>query len=85
MVYLPMVQRLMNLTIHGVIGISPHQLIFGNSIDLQRGLIPTLNKEIENRTAKPLLLRSWVDNLLSKQNILLRLLTRPSESIRNMS
>jgi hypothetical protein len=64
-----MVQRLMNSTIHVELGISPHQIIFGNSVDLQRGLIPTLNKEIENRTSKPLLLRSWVDDLLHKQNI----------------
>ena len=59
-------------TTHVVLGISPHQIIFGNSVDLQRELIPTFNKEIENRTSKPLLLRSWVDDLLNKQNILIK-------------
>jgi hypothetical protein len=71
-VYLPMVQRLMNSTVHVVLGVSPHQIIFGNSTDLQRGLIPTLNKEIENRTTNPLLLRSWVDDLLNKQQKLIK-------------
>ena len=80
-----MVQRLMNSSIHCVLGISPHQLFFGNSIDLQRGLIPTLNKEIENRTSKPLILRSWVDNLLNKQYHLVKVAKETQRKYRNMS
>ena len=71
-IYLPMVQRLMNSSNHIVLGVSPHQLIFGHSVDLQRGLIPTLNKEIQNKTKQPLLLRTWVDDLLHKQQHLVR-------------
>jgi transposase InsO family protein len=71
-IYLPMVQRLINSSVHMVLGVSPHQLIFGNSIDLQRGLIPTLNQEIENRT-QPFVLRSWVDDLLHKQQRIVRI------------
>ena len=67
-----MVQRLINSSVHIALGVSPHQVIFGNSIDLQRGMIPTLNQELENRTSQPMLLRSWVDSLLFKQQRLIK-------------
>jgi len=37
-----MVQRILNATVHESIGVSPAQLLFGNAIDLDRGLFTPL-------------------------------------------
>lgn len=36
--YLPLVQRIMNSSIHESLGVSPAQILFGNSINLDRGI-----------------------------------------------
>jgi hypothetical protein len=36
---LPLVQRIINAQVHRSIGVSPSQIIFGNAIDLDRGLV----------------------------------------------
>ena len=38
--YLPLVQRIMNASIHSTIGVSPAQIVFGNSVRLDRQLLP---------------------------------------------
>ncbi len=35
---LPLVQRIMNSTVHSALGVSPAQLLFGNAVTLERGL-----------------------------------------------
>jgi transposase InsO family protein len=37
--YLPLVQRIMNAQVHSSIGLSPAEILFGNSVNLDRGLI----------------------------------------------
>lgn len=37
-IYLPLVQRIMNASIHSSIGVAPATIIFGNGIDLDRGI-----------------------------------------------
>ena len=37
-IYLPLVQRMMNASIHSALGVSPAQILFGNAIDLDRNL-----------------------------------------------
>ena len=48
--YIPLVERIINSSIHKATGFSPAQLIFGNSVDLNRGTIVeetnTNNKEV---------------------------------------
>lgn len=44
--YLPFVQRIMNAATHSSLGVSPAQLLFGNSIDLDRGIL--LHEDISN-------------------------------------
>ena len=48
-VFLPLVQRIMNASQHQTIGCSPAQIIFGNSIDLDRHIVhdPVDMNEIE--------------------------------------
>lgn len=38
--FLPLVQRIMNASVHSSLGVSPAQLIYGDSIDLDRSLLP---------------------------------------------
>jgi len=37
--YLPLVQRIMNASVHTTIGVSPAQIVFGNSVSLDRNLL----------------------------------------------
>ena len=37
-----MVMRILNATVHESIGVSPSQILFGNAIDLDRGLLMPL-------------------------------------------
>ena len=36
---LPFVQRIMNSSVHGSTGVSPGNLLFGNRLDLNRGIL----------------------------------------------
>jgi hypothetical protein len=38
--YLPLVQRIMNASVHSTIGVTPAQIVFGNAVNLDRNLIP---------------------------------------------
>jgi transposase InsO family protein len=66
---LPLVQRIMNASVHSAIGVSPAQLLFGNSIDLDRGIFVPQEERDEVNSAKPL--SPWLSNMLEKQQILL--------------
>ena len=58
-VVLPLVQRIMMAEPNAVIGVSPAKLLFGNSIQLDRGIfLPNLPREgVEAEVA----LSDWVD------------------------
>jgi hypothetical protein len=78
--FLPLVQRIMNAQEHSTIGVSPAELLFGNAIDLYRGiLIPTpLSQEEEGGTRRavsnnpPLNLSTYCQNMLNAQANLLQ-------------
>jgi hypothetical protein len=78
--FLPLVQRIMNAQEHSTIGVSPAELLFGNAIDLYRGiLIPTpLSQEEEGGTRRaesnnpPLKLSTYCQNMLNAQANLLQ-------------
>ena len=38
--YVPLVQRIMNASVHNTLGVSPAQIVFGNSVRLDRNLLP---------------------------------------------
>ena len=60
-IVLPLVQRIMNASLHQAIGCAPAQIIFGNSIDLDRHIVhePATMQDIE--------LPAWHANLVAKQ------------------
>jgi hypothetical protein len=66
---LPLVQRIMMAEPNEVIGVSPAQLLFGNLIQLDRGIIlPNLPKEgVEAEIA----LSDWADKMFEAQRVLL--------------
>jgi transposase InsO family protein len=63
-VYLPLVQRILNSEVHSSTGVSPAQLIFGNSINLDKGIFlpKNVNKDEEES------LSSWTAKLLNYQS-----------------
>jgi hypothetical protein len=66
---LPLVQRIMNASVHKSIGVSPAQLLFGNSINLDVGIFIPQEERDEQNSAKPLSV--WMSNMLEKQQILI--------------
>jgi len=48
--YLPLVQRILNASIHKSIGVSPAQITFGNAVQLDRQILP-LPDEVSNPTS----------------------------------
>ena len=64
-VVLPLVQRIMNASRHQAIGCSPAQIIFGNSIDLDRHIVH--DPEVETEIHLP----AWHQKLVDKQAILI--------------
>ena len=68
---LPLVQRIMNVSTHESIGVSPAQLIFGNTMKLDRGLfVKNISIEDTNNIVTPSV-KQYIDTLLSQQRIVL--------------
>lgn len=63
-VYVPLLQRILNTEVHSSTGVSPAQLLFGNSIALERGLFLPKNVT-ENKEAN---LSDWTAKLLNLQS-----------------
>jgi len=64
---LPIVQRIINSSIHDSIGVSPSQLLFGNAIQLDKRLyLPVTALNVGERQ-----LSDWADKQLREQSDLL--------------
>ena len=63
-IYLPLAQRILNTEIHSSTGVSPAQLVFGNSIDLDRGLFQPKHVSEEKEAS----LSDWTAKLLNYQS-----------------
>jgi hypothetical protein len=67
--YLPLVNRIINAQVHSSIGVSPAQLVFGNSIQLDRGIVfPNVPDQNEHSTYQ-----SWIQNMLHIQNRIIQI------------
>jgi len=62
---LPLVQRIINSEVIQSIGVSPAQIMFGNAIDLDRGII--LDPEQVDDTNKAIHLSAWMARMLRAQ------------------
>ena len=70
--FLPLVQRIINSSPHSSTGVAPAQLLFGNAIQLDRGVFLPIDK-VEQRTPTSDKLSTWVDKMLRKQADLISL------------
>jgi len=68
--YLPLVQRIINSSVHSALGVSPAQILFGNVIDLDRSLFPTA-KEFSISYAN-LSLSKFASDLIVAQDIIIK-------------
>ena len=70
-IYLPLVMRIYNASIHSSLGVSPSQILFGNALNLDRLLFPTA-KEFSIQYAD-LTLSQYVADLISAQDIIVKI------------
>jgi hypothetical protein len=70
---IPLVQRILNTTKHGATGVAPAKLLFGNSIQMDRGIFQKGPQQIAGMTKIQFSrsVRGWIDNLLLKQRQLI--------------
>ena len=66
--FLPLVQRIMNATVHESLGASPAQLLFGNAIHLDRRVILDRREIFRNiREPREQTLNHWVEEMIKAQ------------------
>ena len=72
--YLPLVQRIMNASVHSALQVSPAQLLFGNAVTLDRGIfMPHKQKTGGSKGSDKSQLSEWAQNMLNKQAELIRI------------
>ena len=64
---LPLVQRIMNASVHSSIGVSPAQLLFGNAVTLDRGIFLPQAGANSKSGGPTLTMSEWADKMLTKQ------------------
>jgi hypothetical protein len=67
--YIPLIEKLFNSSTKETTGLSPNQIIFGNSIDTRTGIIHDIDKHVSNN--KNISMRQYIDKLLSRQQKLI--------------
>ena len=68
-IFLPLVQRILNANVHSAIGVSPAQILFGNSVKLDSHLIlPNVRN-----TNTPIPLSEWMAKMLTAQEDIIRI------------
>jgi hypothetical protein len=70
---LPMVQRIINASVHKSIGVSPAQIIFGNSIQLDRNVYNTAFPHVHNADKESDSFGRWAADMLKKQSDIIRI------------
>jgi transposase InsO family protein len=76
---LPLIQRIINSSVNSSIGVTPAQIIFGNSIDLDRGFfVPHLGDHVfpitgETQIEPPTRLSTYTAKLLSAQSAIFKI------------
>ena len=68
--YLPLVQRILNASIHKAIGVSPAQIVFGNAVQLDRQILP-LPEEIHSEKSY----QQYLVEMLEAQSNILKIAT----------
>ena len=66
-VYLPLVQRIMNASVHSSIGMSPAQLLFGNAVTLDRGIFLPHKRGYTSNEESEVSFSEWADKMRDQQ------------------
>jgi hypothetical protein len=66
--YLPLVQRILNASIHKSIGVSPSQIVFGNAVSLDRQILP-MPDEVSNPTSY----KEYLKDMMQAQSEILKI------------
>ena len=64
--YLPLVQRIMNSSVHNTIGATPAKILFGNAVQLDRQI---LNNIVH--TDNEIKLSKWTSDMLNAQAVVI--------------
>ena len=78
--FLPLIQRIMNSTVHGSIGVAPAQLLLGDALHLDKGVFLPSDK-LENTTPTALTVQSWMQKMLRRQKDLLDIAVKHQEEL----
>jgi hypothetical protein len=70
-IYLPLVMRIFNASIHSALGVSPSQILFANALNLDRQLFPSA-KEFSIQYAD-LSMSQYVADLIAAQDIIIKI------------
>ena len=65
--YLPLVQRIMNASVHSSTGLSPAQLLFGNAVKLDEGIFLPHKKGYNYEEEPETTFAAWAQKMQSKQ------------------
>ena len=80
--YLPLVMRIINSSVHTSTGVSPAQLLFGNSVDLDRGFFSP-KALIEEETSGKKTLSAWAIEMFNKQHRLIEIAKKNQSELDN--
>ena len=69
-VALPLVQRIINASVNSTIGTSPASIIYGNNIDLDRGIFSTYHRPVND---KPVDMSEYMSKMLKAQERIITL------------
>ena len=64
---LPMVSRIMNASVHSAIGTTPASIVFGNAIDLDRGIFLPYAPSTHGKDIR---LTEWTQKMLLNQSLI---------------
>ena len=67
--FYPIVQRILNASVHSALGTSPASILFGKAIDLDRAILYP-QQEVTNGVSQPV--RTYLDNLIHEQAVVIQ-------------
>ena len=74
--FLPLIQRIMNASVHSSTGVSPAQLVFGNAVKLDRGIFLPHKKGYNAEGEQESTLAEWAEKMQATQAELIELARR---------
>ena len=69
--YLPLIQRIMNATIHSALGCSPAHIIYGRALELDQNLLPLLQSRLKHAQNTPL--KSYLSRAMEMQEHIIKI------------